>query len=280
MGIRVDNLAAPADTIYVVRWRVNMRELSESGAGSIPGRALAWLGFYGVILAAWWVAFTMAPDCGPACGARPVGATSWVGFRVFYSMWAVMIAAMMLPTLLPVLRTYRDLPARTGAGTAGWVGLVLGYGLVWLLGAAGFAGAQGVARGAGWVAATGIVTSAWANAGLFVLAGGWQFSRTKTACQNVCLSPMQFFMARWRPGFVGGVRMGARSAVACVGCCWAIMSLGFVGGVMNLWWMGLATAFMVAEKLPGLGQHLRRPAGVALVGAGVVVALGAIGAQN
>ena len=77
-------------------------------------------------------------------------------------------------------------------------------------------------------------------------------------------------------GAVGGAVMGARIGIYCVGCCWVLMLLGLVGGTMNLVWMGLATAFMVLEKLPDIGRWLTWPAGVLLVAAGLYVLLSSI----
>ena len=193
-------------------------------------------------------------------------------------MWLVMIAAMMLPTLVPTLQAYESLPVRAGASVAGWYGLIAGYGLVWALGSAAFAGGQVWALNVGWLDLRGAVTAPWMAAGLFALAGAYQFSKLKEACQNGCLTPMQAFIGNWRSGGLGGVRMGAALGLTCVGCCWAIMALGFVGGMTSLLWMGLATLFMVAEKLPEIGRHVRVPAGVALLVAGVIIGLQAVGA--
>jgi predicted metal-binding membrane protein len=105
--------------------------------------------------------------------------------------------------------------------------------------------------------------------GLLIVAGLWQFTGAKTNCQSVCLTPMSYFLGRFRPGASGGARMGLELGLYCVGCCWAIMALGFVGGVMNLAWMGLATVFMVLEKLPEVGHVLRLPAGALLTVGGL-----------
>lgn len=236
-----------------------------------------WLGFYTVVLASWWVIYDMARANGYICGPDQVVLLPLGGFWALFPMWAVMMAAMMLPTIVPTLRTYDDLAVRAGAGPIGWFGLLLGYGAVWGLGAGVFAGIQVILISGGVVDLTGIVTSPWAASALFALAGIWQFSRAKETCQNACLSPMQYFMAHWKPGFVGGIRMGLDVGLVCVGCCWAIMSLAFVGGVMSLLWMGLATVFMVAEKLPDIGQHLRRPAGLILIAMAVFMSAKAAG---
>ena len=211
--------------------------------------------------------------CGPgAIRLLPLG-----GFWALFPMWAVMMAAMMLPTIVPTLKTYDGLPEAAKKGANGWGGIVLGYGLVWLAGSAGFAALQVLALNTHIVDLTGVVTSPWLAAALFGLAGFWQFTRTKQTCQDACLTPMQFFIGNWKPGFSGGVRMGTEIGITCVGCCWALMSLAFVGGVMSLLWMGLATLFMVAEKLPDFGQHLRRPAGYALIAASLFMTTRALG---
>ncbi len=249
-----------------------------SRAISLPSqRALQWLGFYAVILLAWVAIFQMARGGGDwLCGPDSLRLLPFGGFWALYPMWLVMIAAMMLPTLIPALQVYEDLPERAGATAPGWFGVVAGYAAVWALGSAGFAGAQVWALEQGVLDLTGVVTSPWMAAALFGLAGAYQFSKLKEACQNGCLTPMQYFIARWRPGALGGARMGAALGAMCVGCCWAIMALGFVGGMTSLLWMGAATVFMVAEKLPEIGRHLRVPAGVGLLGIGTIIALQAI----
>ena len=241
-------------------------------------RVLGWLGFFAAILAAWGAVYSMARGgSGWICGPDVVFLLPLGGFWALFGMWSVMMLAMMLPTLVPTLRAYDDLPRATGAGRAGWLGLVGGYGAVWIIGSAGFAGVQVMALRYGLIGFSGAASNLWLAAALFVLAGLWQFTRTKEACQSGCLTPMQYFMARWQPGFTGGWRMGVDFGIVCVGCCWAIMALAFVGGVMSLLWMGLATVFMVAEKLPDIGAHLRRPGGIALLTAGLGVALRAGG---
>ncbi len=123
----------------------------------------------------------------------------------------------------------------------------------------------------------GIATSHWVTAGLLIAVGAFQFTRAKEVCHGVCHAPMMYFLGHWRTGFAGGLRMGLALGAFCVGCCWGFMALGFVGGVMSLLWMGLATLFMVFEKLPQIGHRLLKPAGVALLGAGTFVGLQAAG---
>ncbi len=100
--------------------------------------------------------------------------------------------------------------------------------------------------------------------GLLALAGAYQFTPLKAACLSKCRAPMMFFLQHWDEGpWRNGLRLGA----VCLGCCWALMLLAFVGGVMNLAFMGLATVLMALEKLPMLGRWLTRPMGVGLLAA-------------
>jgi predicted metal-binding membrane protein len=119
----------------------------------------------------------------------------------------------------------------------------------------------------------GAATSVWLSVALLLAAGAYQFTNLKEACHGVCHSPMMYFISHWKTGFSGGLRMGLGLGTFCVGCCTLFMALGFVGGVMNFLWMGLATLFMVIEKLPQIGHRVTRPMGAILIIAGVSLAI-------
>ena len=239
-----------------------------------------WLALFGLILAAWIMLYAMALPDDLRASARIFGADFWeslctvtpdaAGFGRVVLMWALMAAAMMAPTALPAFATYDDL----GRSTHTRFGmLVAGYLLVWL-GFSVLAGALQMALfGAGLVSAFGDSLSAWLSAGLLLIAGLYQFSPVKEACLSKCRAPLTFFMAHWDEG---ALRNGVRLGLVCLGCCWALMLLAFVGGVMNIAFMGLATLIMVIEKLPQYGRVLTRPLGVVLIIAGFFVALGAV----
>ena len=193
-------------------------------------------------------------------------------FGPLFVMWGAMMAAMMLPTMVPTLRSYEDLMVSADGTRAGWLGVLAGYFKIWLLFAALIAGVQLALLFGGVIDMLGIATSRWFAAGLLLAVGLFQFTRTKEICHGVCHSPMMYFMGNWRPGFAGGYRMGLGLGVFCAGCCWGFMMLGFAGGVMNLAWMGLATLFMVIEKLPQVGHHVTKPMGAALILGACVVA--------
>lgn len=192
-------------------------------------------------------------------------------FRPLFLMWTVMMAAMMLPTLVPTLRSYEDLMVSANGSAGGWFGVLTGYFIVWVAFAGVIAAVQiGLLR-VGVVDMLGIAKSTLVSGMLLVGVGAFQFTRAKEVCHGVCHSPMIYFLGHWRPGTAGGARMGIGLGVYCVGCCWGFMALGFVGGVMSLAWMGLATLFMVVEKLPQIGHYVTKPMGFALIFAGLAV---------
>ncbi|PPB80076.1 putative metal-binding membrane protein [Albidovulum inexpectatum] len=261
-----------------------------ASSGSLSGRFRGfrlpvwevWLAVYGLILLAWIGIAAMSmqwqPDgsvpaefwamlCSPAAAISPFS---------LWAMWGLMSVAMMLPGFLPVLSTHSDL-RRAGAGSGGEAaGLVAGYLAVWL-GASAFGAATqyGLSR-LGLVSPLGQSLSPWLNAGLLIAAGLYQFSALKAACLTRCRMPLTVFMSHWRPGPAAGFALGLRFGAHCLGCCWALMLLGLVGGVMSLGWMGAATLFMAFEKLPAIGRRLTAPAGLLLIVAGGVAALSAL----
>ena len=240
-------------------------------------RNFYWIGFFGVIALAWAVLYRMSGMAGVDLIGRPVGANSMgpPGFATLFGMWALMMAAMMLPTMVPTLRAYEDLMVAADATRLGWSGVILGYLGVWLLFAAGIAAAQLQLREWGVIDTLGLPASGWIAAFLLVAVGIYQFTRLKHSCHSVCHAPTMYFLRNWRPDFGGGLRMGSGLGGYCVGCCWGFMALGFVGGTMNLLWMGLATFFMILEKLPQVAHRVVRPVGALLILSG----LGAAGAS-
>ena len=197
--------------------------------------------------------------------------TSMTHFLPLAGMWAVMMAAMMLPTMVPTMRSYEDLMASADGTRIGWIGVLLGYSLIWVIFSLVITAVQMGLLSLSIVDMMGKVKSLWVSATLLILAGAFQFTRVKEVCHGVCHSPMSYFIGHWKTGFNGGVRMGISLGAYCVGCCWLFMVLGFAGGVMNFLWMGLATLMMVLEKLPQLGHFLVKPLGSILILSGLSV---------
>ncbi len=218
-----------------------------------------WLALYAGLGAAWIAVFAMTTDTGLATALRdicrlPVAA---VGPGGALAMWLVMSAAMMLPTALPAFATHDEIADAHGTGGGGW--LVAGYVTVWI----GFSTVAALVQ-----TSMGPPDGPWLAAGLLILAGAYQFSALKDACLSKCRRPLTFFMGHWDEG---PWRMGLRLGAVCLGCCWALMALGLIGGAMSLGFMALATMLMTLEKL-SRGAFVPRAIGLAcLTGAGYLI---------
>jgi predicted metal-binding membrane protein len=228
-----------------------------------------WLGLYAGMIGAWALLYAMAlpadlRDAGAVYGADFLHSLCIVtpdaaGFAGLVAMWAIMSAAMMAPTALPAFATYDDLAAQTGGGFGA---LVAGYLAVWLGFSLLAAAAQLALYQGGYLTVFGDSQSWQLSAALLALAGAYQFTTIKEACLSKCRAPFAFFFQYWAEGpWRNGLRLGA----VCLGCCWALMALAFVGGVMNLGFMALATVVMALEKLPALGGGVSRPLGLLLL---------------
>lgn len=231
-----------------------------------------WLSLFALILVSWAVLFAMSIPEDLRTGAKMFGADYIIalctispdaaGFGKLVLMWGLMSTAMMAPTALPAFTTFDDL--RHSAPDARFSHLIAGYLVIWLGFSVLAAALQLILFQADLVSAFGDSRSVWLTAALLAGAGAYQFSTFKEACLSKCRMPLMFFMQHWDEGpFRNGLRLGA----VCVGCCWALMLLGFVGGVMNIAFMGLATLIMALEKLPEIGRYVTRPLGVLLIAA-------------
>ena len=236
-----------------------------------------WIVLFLLILVGWVAVFFMAAPAELREMQAIYGAEFWeslctvtpdaAGYARLVLMWSIMAAAMMLPTMLPTLSTYDDLAVSTRAG---FHQITAGYLIVWLGFALLAAALQMALMLSGFVSAIGSSTSKWFSAALLIGAGAYQFSLIKDACLSKCRLPLTFFMENWADTRWNALNMGLRLGAICLGCCWALMLLGFVGGVMNVAWMGLAMLLMVLEKLPDIGKYITRPLGVVLILAGVL----------
>jgi len=258
-----------------------LRDPGMSLSNGINRQGMLWIGFFTVVLAAWAALYVMVrrsplSEVPPGLLGDLCLSAANASLGQLFAMWALMSAAMMLPTFVPALRTFLDLGATGATRSVDAAALVAGYGAVWMLGAGAGAIAQWTLAAAGLLRPDGASLSLWLTVALLLAAGLYQFSVLKTGCLAKCRMPLTFFMERWGPGPMRAARMGAELGVICFGCCWALMALAFVGGTMSLLWMGGATLFMVLEKLPDIGRYLTRPAGVLLMAASCIVALRAV----
>ncbi len=196
-----------------------------------------------------------------------------------FLMWCVMMIAMMLPSASPMILLYAAIQRKRAAPRADYLSTVLfaaGYLAVW----AGFGSTASLAQGA--LQLTGLLTPMLDIAGsplaggMLIAAGLYQFTPLKHACLSHCRSPLHFITRRWRPGRAGAFRMGVEHGVYCVGCCWFLMGLLFVGGVMNPFWIGAIALYILVEKLAPRGRWMSYAAGLALTVWGVGVLLASV----
>jgi predicted metal-binding membrane protein len=196
---------------------------------------------------------------------RAWGATDWFGL---FAMWAVMMIGMMLPSAAPVImlvlgayRIRRESHARLAA-----VAFIGGYVIVWTTFSASAALAQLELHRTALLSDDMRIHSAVVSGLLLVTAGIYQWLPVKNRCLVHCQAPLAFLTQRWRPGVRGGFSMGASHGAFCVGCCWLLMLLLFVLGVMNLFWIAALAAIVLLEKLLPQGLIAGR-----LVGLGAMV---------
>lgn len=192
-------------------------------------------------------------------------------FLVVFGMWAAMMLAMMLPSAAPMILLYGAVAGRTsGSPSIGF--FASGYALVWTGFSVGAAGLQ-LALHEAMLLSPGLrVTGAALGGVVLVAAGLYQLTPLKHACLRRCRSPVAFITRHWRPGAGGALRMGLVHGLYCVGCCWALMALLFVGGVMHLLWVAVIALAVLVEKVAPAGHAVARAAGVVLTvwGAGVI----------
>jgi predicted metal-binding membrane protein len=196
------------------------------------------------------------------------GAWSAPDLLLVFTMWAVMMAAMMLPSAVPMILAYaavsRQRDAVRESGLRTWA-FVAGYLAVWTVFSA-------LATLAQWGMHE-LVLRAPAldeigpllGGALLVAAGVYQWTPAKRVCLAQCRSPLDFLLTGWREGTWGALRMGVVHGAYCVGCCWLLMLLLFAVGVMNMTWIVLLSALVLLEKATPQGGRLARGAGILLV---------------
>jgi predicted metal-binding membrane protein len=235
-------------------------------------RALVFSGIAAITLLSWIYLVRMAAAMNAAAADKAMHAAmgmadmaAWgaAEFVMLFLMWAVMMVAMMLPSATPiillVLGTYR----RRGSGSPLLtLAFGSGYVIVWIGFSAAAAAMQLMLHRAALLSAEMASSSAIVGAAVLLLAGVYQWLPLKAACLTHCRSPLAFLTEHWREGTAGAVGMGLRHGLYCVGCCWALMLLLFIVGVMNLIAVAAIAVFVLVEKIAPQGHLVGRLAGV------------------
>jgi predicted metal-binding membrane protein len=186
---------------------------------------------------------------------------------LLWAMWSVMMIGMMLPTASGLILVYGAAARRQfGPRAAGRIySLASGYLVVWVAFSVAATALQRLLTSALLLSPMMQLSMPAVSSGLLIAAGIYQFTPMKHACLRACQSPMAVLMTRWRDGAAGAFRLGLDHGIYCLGCCWALMLLLFVGGVMNLMVIAALTSVVAMEKIGLFGAWGRRSTGIALL---------------
>ena len=241
-------------------------------------RAVVLGGLAGLAALAWLYTAYLAIGMGKAAAMADIAtpkAGPWdaADFALMFVMWAVMMVAMMTPSVAPMVLLFdaagRSRRARGRAVAPTWI-FVLGYLVAWV----GFSLlatlVQWLLREAALLSPMMQVRSPVLGGVLLVCVGVYQWTPLKQVCLKHCRTPLHFLLKRWREGVWGAFRMGLEHGAFCVGCCWFLMGLLFVAGVMNLLWVAAFAAFVLVEKILPRGDLVGRLAGALFIAAGLV----------
>jgi len=241
------------------------------GAAIRRDRWIVVLSLMGITILAWLYLVRMAAGMPMA----PSFVWDTKQLALTFSMWAVMMVGMMLPSASPMIMMFAKINRDHRTGDEPFVPTVVfvaGYVTVWAVFSLAATMVQWGLRSAEVLSSTLTSTSVGFSAIVLVAAGLYQWTPLKHACLRHCQTPLGFLMTRWRAGAAGAFRMGLGHGVYCVGCCWVLMGLLFVGGVMNLLWVAGLAAFVIVEKIAPPNPWLPRLAGATLIVWGTWVA--------
>ena len=195
-------------------------------------------------------------------------------FWMMFMMWAVMMVGMMLPSVTPMVLIYAGIARKSamqGMPVAPTAAFVSGYIAMWLIFSLFATIAQWGLDQAALLSPMMVSNSVGLGAALLIAAGIYQWLPIKDKCLHHCRSPVHFITTHWRPGSIGAFKMGLSHGAFCLGCCWILMSLLFVGGVMNLFWIAVITLFVLLEKVLPFGDVGGRVMGMLMITAGGII---------
>ncbi len=251
-------------------------EAARLGASSTASRLeraqLALLGGLLVLAVAAWLVTSDRMGGMESMPGMDLGA---LGF--FVTVWVVMMAAMMFPSVAPTVLMYDRLRAGhrargKGAAPDATALFVAGYLCVWTAAGLVAYGLVELVRAVDPAFLTWDEAGRYVTGGVIVVAAVYQVTPLKQTCLIKCRSPMMFLAERWRHGRIGGLELGSRHGAWCLGCCWALMAALFAVGLMSLGWMALIAAFIAGEKLLPWPAAARRTAALLLLALGLGVA--------
>ena len=240
-------------------------------------RTIVIAGLVGIALLSWayvvYLAWQME-GMDPGMAMPQIQPWSGTDFLLMFLMWAVMMVAMMVPSAAPMVLMFATVNRQRRARTAPYVPtavFALGYVVVWAVFSLAATLTQWGLNEAALLSSMMRSTTTVLGGLLLVVAGVFQWTPLKEACLVHCRSPLGFIMTHWREGRLGAFLMGLHHGTYCVGCCWALMTLLFVNGVMNLLWVAVLAAFVLVEKVVPAKRRLSQVTGGLLVAWGLFV---------
>ena len=253
---------AQADIAPPLRWRDQL--IIWGALGSIT--ILSWV---------YLVRMPMVPEDLGSFAARvaAMAPAGWAGLWLIFMMWAVMMVAMMVPSATPMITMYARMVRgrERGAWPQVWL-FAGGYIVMWTVFSVAATAGQVLLQRAALIS-NALSTGPIVGGVILGIAGIYQFTPFKKACLTNCQSPIGFFMTNWRKGPGGALRMGLKHGALCIACCWMIMALLFVAGVMNLIWIAALSAFVLIEKAVPRGDLFAKVAGVGMIACGLILVI-------
>ena len=206
-------------------------------------------------------------------------------FAFVFAMWAVMMIGMMTPSATPMILIYARVgrqAARQGKPLAASAYFAAGYLLTWTGFAVAATSAQWALERAALLTPMMAAASDMFSGAVLIAAGVYQWTPLKDACLRQCQSPLLFIQRHggFRSDLLGTLALGARHGAYCIGCCWVLMALLFVGGVMNVLWIAAIAILVLAEKVIPAGRVISRIAGVGLFAGGAWLLVQALTGTN
>ena len=254
---------------------------SKSDAGTIEkvllqDRRLVVLALFSLSALAWTYLVVMARQMAVGdmtlmgMGAMTMSQMPWslLTFLLMFIMWSVMMVGMMVPSVAPMVLLFARVQRRKladQAPTARIAAFTAGYLLIWTSFSLIATGLQWALTELRLLSPMMESTSQFLAVGVLLAAGIYQLTPLKLACLKQCQSPIGFLTMHWKDGISGSLSMGIEHGMYCLGCCWLLMALLFVGGVMNLIWVAIIATFVLLEKVVPKGEIIGRVGGVLLI---------------
>ncbi len=231
----------------------------------------------GITLLSWIYILLMAANMSSCNDMAAMQIRPWDAgyFLMMFLMWAVMMVGMTLPSVTPMVLIYAAVARKSamqGMPVAPTAAFVSGYITMWLIFSLFATIAQWGLDQAALLSPMMVSNSVGLGAVLIIAAGIYQWLPIKDKCLHHCRSPVHFITTHWRPGSIGAFKMGLSHGAFCLGCCWVLMCLLFVGGVMNILWIAAITLFVLLEKVLPLGDVGGRLMGLPMIVAGGIFA--------